>query len=122
MAHDTRREFASLLTLEDAVLGVSLALVTLLTHEVPSAEAEAPSPDLFYTAEEMRQVTFSRSGSVNGEYAHFASYRRLPSGNVDMTVLTAVYSDPLQLERFVVKVGPNRPLILFSHQLSLTRA
>ena len=44
MAHDTRREFSSLLTLEDAVLGVSLALVTLLTHEVPSAEAEAPSP------------------------------------------------------------------------------
>ena len=85
-------------------------------------ESEAPSPDLFYTAEEMRQVTFSRSGSVNGEYAHFASYRRLPSGNVDMTVLTAVYSDPLQLERFVVKVGPNRPLILFSHQLALTRA
>ena len=39
-----------------------------------------------------------------------------------MTVLTAVYSDPLQLERFVVKVGPNRPLILFSHQLALTRA
>ena len=85
-------------------------------------ESEAPSPDLFYTAEEMRQVTFSRSGSVNGEYAHFASYRRLPSGNVDMTVLTAVYSDPLQLERFVVKVGPNRPLILFSHQLALSRA
>ena len=85
-------------------------------------ESEAPSPDLFYTAEEMRQVTFSRSGSVNGEYAHFSSYRRLPSGNVDMTVLTAVYSDPLQLERFVVKVGPNRPLILFSHQLALTRA
>ena len=44
MAHDTRREFSSLLTLEDAVLGVSLALVTLLTHEVPSAEAEAPAP------------------------------------------------------------------------------
>ena len=44
MAHDTRREFSSLLTLEEAVLGVSLALVTLLTHEVPSAEAEAPSP------------------------------------------------------------------------------
>ena len=44
MAHDTRREFSSLLTLEDAVLGVSLALVTLLMHEVPSAEAEAPSP------------------------------------------------------------------------------
>ena len=43
MAHDTRREFSSLLTLEDAVLGVSLALVTLLTHEVPSAEAEAPA-------------------------------------------------------------------------------
>ena len=44
MAHDTRREFSSLLTLEDAVLGVSLALVTLLMHVVPSAEAEAPSP------------------------------------------------------------------------------
>ena len=43
MAHDTRREFSSLLTLEDAVLGVSLALVTLLTHEVPTAEAEAPA-------------------------------------------------------------------------------
>ena len=44
MAHDTRREFSSLLTLEDAVLGVSLALVTLLTHEVPSTEDEAPAP------------------------------------------------------------------------------
>ena len=43
MAHDTRREFSSLFTLEDAVLGVSLALVTLLTHEVPSVEDEAPA-------------------------------------------------------------------------------
>ena len=39
-----------------------------------------------------------------------------------MTVLTAVYADALQLERFVVAVGPNRPLILFSHALKLTRA
>ena len=85
-------------------------------------EAEAPSPDLFYQAEEMRQVTFSRSGSVNGEYAHFASWRRRDDGSVDMTVLTAVYADALQLERFVVAVGPNRPLILFSHALKLTRA
>ena len=59
---------------------------------------------------------------VRGIKRMYASYRRLPSGDVDMTVLTAVYSDPLQLERFVVKVGPNRPLILFSHQLALTRA
>jgi hypothetical protein len=70
-----------------------------------------------------RQVTFSagQTRQVSGEYCHFWSFRRAADDRVEAVIVTAVYADPLQLERFFVKVGPNRPLILFSHGLSLAR-
>eukprot|EP00908_Phaeocystis_cordata_P001042 Transcript_11119.p1 GENE.Transcript_11119~~Transcript_11119.p1 ORF type:complete len:327 (-),score=103.51 Transcript_11119:1057-1959(-) len=86
-------------------------------------ETEQPSPDLFYLQESVRQVTFSagQTRQVSGEYCHFWSFRRAADDRVEAVIVTAVYADPLQLERFFVKVGPNRPLILFSHGLSLAR-
>jgi len=82
---------------------------------VNAREAEAPSEDLFYTSEALKQVTFSPRRSINGEYAHFISYRRVSPTAVDVVMVTAVYSEPLQLERFFQKVGGSQPLILFSH-------
>uniref|UniRef100_A0A7S4JV60 Uncharacterized protein n=1 Tax=Prymnesium polylepis TaxID=72548 RepID=A0A7S4JV60_9EUKA len=92
---------------------------------VNSRETEQPSgrDDLFYTSETVRQVTFSGTSSrqVNGEYCHFISYRRVAPDRVDAVVVTAVYADPLQLERFFVQVGGRSPIIIFSHGLRMTR-
>jgi hypothetical protein len=38
-----------------------------------------------------------------------------------MVIVTAVYADPLQLERFFVKLGGSRPLIIFSHSVRLAK-
>jgi len=88
-------------------------------------ETETPSgrDDLFYTSESVRQVTFSRTKQrqVNGEYCHFISHRRISPRQVDMVMVTAAYCDPVQLERFWTKVGGNRPIVLFSHVLRLTK-
>jgi len=88
-------------------------------------EAEQPEgrPDLFYTSETLRQVTFSagQSRQINGEYAHYISYRRISADQVDAIIVTACYTDPLQLERFFVRVGPQRPIIVFSHSMRLQR-
>jgi len=88
---------------------------------VNARETEAPREDLFYTAEALKQVTFSPRRSINGEYAHFMSYRRVSADQVDVVVITAAYSDPLELERFFQKVGGSAPLILFSHTLRLRK-
>lgn len=92
---------------------------------INARETEQPEgrDDLFYMSESVRQVTFSagQSRQINGEYAHFFSFRRLSDTRVQGVIITAAYADPLQLERFFVKVGPNRPLIVFSHGLTLTR-
>ena len=89
-------------------------------------ESEQPPdrPDLFYTSEALKQVTFSagQTRQVNGEYAHFISYRRVEEAAVDAVIVTACYADPLQLEKFFVKAGPSRPIIVFSHQLRLRKA
>lgn len=86
-------------------------------------ESEQPSPDLFYTSETLRQVTFSagQSRQINGEYSHFMSFRRVSDTVIDSVIVTAVYTDPLQLERFFVKVGPSRPIIVFSHTVRLEK-
>ena len=94
---------------------------------VNSRETEQPSDDLFLMSEGLRQLTFSASTKagvarqVNGEYCHYWTFRRLSETEVRANILTAVYADALQLEKFFVKVGPNRPLILFSHGLRLVR-
>ena len=88
---------------------------------VNARETERPREDLFYTAEAFRQVTFSPGRSINGEYAHFHSYRRVSPDQIDAVIVTAVYADPLQLERFFVKAGGNRPLVVFSHSLRMSR-
>jgi hypothetical protein len=41
---------------------------------------------------------------------------------VNAICVTACYADPLQLERFFIQVGPNRPLIVFSHGISLLKS
>jgi hypothetical protein len=86
-------------------------------------EVERPSDELFYTVEALRQVTFSNGQrrQVNGEYAHYISYRRRTASEVFATIITAVYADPLQLEKLFVKVGPSRPLIVFSHTVRMVR-
>jgi hypothetical protein len=58
---------------------------------------------------------------VNGEYCHFFTFRRSSESEVVANILTAAYADPLQLERLFVKVGPTRPLIVFSHRLRLSK-
>ena len=90
---------------------------------VNARETERPADDLFYTSEAFRQVTFSGTTSrqTNGEYAHFHSYRRVSPTQVDAVIVTAVYADPLQLEKFFVKAGGNRPLVVFSHGLRLIK-
>ena len=50
-----------------------------------------------------------------------ATPRRHGAVSVQANLLTAVYADPLQLERFFVKV-PSLPLIIFAHRLKLERA
>ena len=49
---------------------------------INARQTEAPSADLFYVAEEMRQITYSARRSINGEYAHFVSYRRRSDAEV----------------------------------------
>ena len=91
---------------------------------VNARETEAPSETLFYTSETLKQTTFSGTSSrqVNGEYCHFTSFRRVSPTAVDAVIVTAIYADPLQLERFFVKVGGSRPLIIFSHGLRMTKS
>ena len=88
-------------------------------------ESEVPDgrPDLFYTEEAIRQVTFSagQTRQISGEYAHFISYRKVDNDHISAVVVTACYADPLQCERFFVKLGGNRPLITFAHGMQLTR-
>ena len=92
-----------------------------------SRGAETTSDESFVCFEQMRQVTIGYSREygvarqVIGEYAHFWSFRRVSETRVDAVVVTAVYADPLQLERLFVKVGGSRPLVVFSHGLSMTR-
>ena len=92
---------------------------------VNARETERPAgrDDLFYTSETIRQVTFSGTTSrqVNGEYCHFHSYRRVSPTQVDSVIVTAVYADPLQLERFFVRTGDRRPLIVFSHGVRMIK-
>ena len=93
---------------------------------VNARETEAPKgreDDLFYTAEAMRQVTFSGTSArqVNGEYCHFVSYRRVTPDRMVVVVVTAIYADPLGAERLYVKAGGRRPIILFSHTLQLSK-
>ena len=40
---------------------------------------------------------------------------------MDAVVLTAAYAEALQLERFFVTYGGDRPLLVFSHRMRLTR-
>ena len=82
---------------------------------------QAPGEDLFYTTEALKQVTFSPQRSINGEYCHFTSYRRVSPSQVDVVIITAAYAEPLQLERFFQRVGGNQPIILFSHTLRLRK-
>lgn len=91
---------------------------------VNSRESEQPRDDLFYTSEALRQVTFSGTSArqANGEYAHFISYRRISPSEVDVVVVTAVYADPLGAERLFVKAGGSKPIIVFSHQLKMSRS
>ena len=86
-------------------------------------QTEQPSADLFYTAETFRQVTFSNTvdRQINGEYTHFHSYRRVSPTQIDAVIVTAVYADPLQLERFFVKVGSSKPIVVFSHSLRMRK-
>ncbi|KAL1520735.1 hypothetical protein AB1Y20_022303 [Prymnesium parvum] len=93
---------------------------------VNSRETQEVSSDLFLMSESVRQVTFSASRTsvarqVSGEYAHYFTFKRLADGSVTGNILTAAYADPLQQERFFIKVGP-RPLIIFSHRLRLQRS
>ena len=58
---------------------------------------------------------------VSGEYCHFFTYRKLAEpGRVDANLLTAVYTEPVQLERLFIKV-PTKPILIFSHALRLQR-
>jgi hypothetical protein len=97
--------------------------IELFINEHESEQPEGRD-DLFYTSEALRQVTFSagQTRQVNGEYAHFISYRRVSETQVNAICVTACYADPLQLERFFIQVGPNRPLIVFSHGISLLKS
>lgn len=90
-----------------------------------SRETEQPSPDLFVSSEYLRQVTFSASKTkvprqVSGEYCHFFTWRRISDAEVRVNLLTAVYSEPLQLERFFVR-SATRPILIYSHRLRLVR-
>jgi hypothetical protein len=59
--------------------------------------------------------------SLDDADAHFFTYRRISENEVRGNILTAAYADALTLERFFVKVGGSRPLIIFSHGLRLER-
>lgn len=58
---------------------------------------------------------------VSGEYCHFTTYKRLSDTEVAANILTAVYTEPVQLERFFIK-APTRPILIYSHLLRLQRA
>ena len=70
-------------------------------------------------------MTFSASKTsvarqVSGEYCHFFSFRRASPDLVLCNILTAVYTEPLQQERFFVK-APTRPILVYAHQMRLDR-
>lgn len=88
-------------------------------------EWESPVPDLFLESEYVRQVTFSSSRTsvprqVSGEYAHFFTFRRVADEKIEGNVLTSAYTEPLQQERLFMKAA-TRPIIVFSHRLTLER-
>ena len=93
---------------------------------VNSRETERVSEDTFLTSEYVRQVTFSASRTsvarqVSGEYNHFITYKRRSPNEVVANILTAVYAEPLQQERFFIK-APTRPILVYSHVLRMERA
>ena len=92
---------------------------------VNSRETETVGEDIFITSEYLRQVTFSASKTsvarqVSGEYSHFMTFKRLSDSSVSANILTAVYAEPLQQERFFIK-APTRPLLIYSHVLRMER-
>jgi len=89
---------------------------------VNSRDSEAPkdNPDLFFTSEYRRQVTFSSRvvQGYSGNYQHFRTFRRSGTDSVRVNVLTACYVDPLNPLYFE---AIDKPVVVFSHQMNLTR-
>jgi len=86
---------------------------------------EAVEGDIFLNAESVRQVTLGPSTAQNpnvplniiGEYQHFWTWRRDGDG-ARCNVLTAVYAVP---GGFGFEEAFNKPLVMYSHNLLLTR-
>lgn len=90
---------------------------------VNARDSESPpsDPDLFFSSEYRRQVTFSSRvlQGYNGNYQHFKIYRRLDKDNVRLNVITASYFDPLSPKYFETV---DKPVVVFRHQMNLTRS
>lgn len=80
---------------------------------------------IFVCSEYIRQVTFSLSQEfgvarqVNGNYAHFWTWREQPDGkSMTGNLLTACYLDPQDSMFFQ---EPAKPVAVYSHQISAVR-
>ena len=83
------------------------------------------SVSIFVCSEYIRQVTFSLSQEfgvarqVNGNYAHFWTWREQPDGkSITGNVLTACYLDPQDSMFFQ---EPSKPVAVYSHQVNAVR-
>lgn len=89
---------------------------------VNARDSESPpsDPDLFFSSECRRQVTFSSRvlQGYSGNYQHFKIYRRLDGDHVRLNVITASYFDPLSPKYFETV---DKPVVVFRHQMNLTR-
>ncbi|CAK9003536.1 unnamed protein product [Durusdinium trenchii] len=87
---------------------------------VNARDAERPKEDVFLCSEYRRQVTFSSrvQQGYNCNYQHYRTFQRQADG-VRLNVLTASYLDPLSplyFESF------DKPVVVFAHELQLSRA
>ena len=82
------------------------------------SELAQDNPDLFFTSEYRRQVTFSSRvlQGYNGNYQHFRIFKRLGDGSVRLNILTASYLDPLSPLYFE---AVDKPVVVFRHEAGL---
>ncbi|KAL3791222.1 hypothetical protein ACHAW5_000492, partial [Stephanodiscus triporus] len=106
---------------------VATTTTTTTTPDGASPSSSTSSPSIFVCSEHVRQVTFGLSQEygvarqVSGNYAHYWTWRGGTVGAPEkMTgnLLTAAYldaGDPMFFDE------PNRPVIVYSHDLVATR-
>mmetsp|Transcript_78 Transcript_78/g.157 ORF Transcript_78/g.157 Transcript_78/m.157 type:complete len:337 (-) Transcript_78:69-1079(-) len=86
---------------------------------------ESTNRPIFVNSEYIRQVTFGGGPDVGvarqvvGNYAHFTTWKQVDENHLKGNILTAAYLDPQDPLFFD---EPSKPVAIYSHVLSATRA